>query len=115
MQYDFVPPPNIEPFKLYYRKEKAMRVCNRSVIYLRSVMLVTFIVLLDGCMKTSCYECTTTYPVIINDTVKMSDSTQLYCDVTIEKIRLIESLGTFEHLYVIKGEQRSIQTVTDCK
>jgi uncharacterized protein YcfL len=85
--------------------------CKRNCIY--AMIISAF--LIEGCMKKQCYTCTTTYPVVIQNTVKMADSTTTHCDITIEKAKLIESNGTFDKEYTIDGNKQKIQTNTTCE
>lgn len=66
-------------------------------------------------MKKQCYTCITAYPQIINDSLEMADSTHSYCDFTIEKAGLVESMGTFDKEYIVNGNAQIIRTTTDCK
>jgi hypothetical protein len=69
----------------------------------------------QGCMKKQCYTCTTTYPQVINDSLKMADSLHSYCDITIEKAELIERNGTFDKAYTVSGNTQIIKTNTNCE
>jgi hypothetical protein len=82
-----------------------------------SILTITIgaLLIFQSCMKKQCYTCTTTYPQVINDSLKMADSLHSYCDIAIEKAKLIESKGTFDKEYTVSGKTQIIATNTDCE
>jgi hypothetical protein len=81
----------------------------------RVYLIMISVVLIQGCMKKKCYTCTTTYPMVKQDTLVMSDSMHNYCDLTVEKAKLIENRGTFDSTYSINGKMHTVKTNTICE
>ncbi len=83
---------------------------------LLAVLTVSLIAALTSCEKKSCYQCTTTVTVTVENTDPvLTTAVKDYCDITDDRAREIEEAGSQTTTTTYNGASVTTVTATVCK